>query len=185
MQCPNCQREKSIGRLQCDCGYNYETQIVQKSHSAFRGGIRAPRLAVPDLLKIESRLNRSFYAAVCALAIYLVNNLLLRPMLFDFNAYTMRVVLAIAACLLLAIAGYSWYILTVYQTAKMIHKPYGFYLLWVVIGPVLCQVPIPIALPFISSFISMCLAATPLAAKFLLSNELRTMIRIQTLRDPH
>jgi hypothetical protein len=185
MQCPNCQREKSIGRLQCDCGYNYETQAVQKSYSAFRGGIRAPRLAVHDLLKMESRLNRSFYAAVSALVLYLINNLLLGPMLSDFSAYTMRVVLAIAVCLLLAIAGYVWYIVAVYQTAKIIHKPYGFYLVWVIIGPVLCQIPVLITLPMIYSFVSMGLAATPLAAKFLLSNELRTMIRIQTLRDLH
>jgi hypothetical protein len=156
-----------------------QTRTMQKSNSVFPMSNRTPRLAVGILHKIESRLNRSFYAAVSAWVICIVISGVFGPILLAPHGNRIPLALMIMVLFLLALAGYVWYVVSIYATAKAIHKPNGVYLAWAILGPLLSQLPIPI--PFIST----ALAVTPLIVKFILSNELRAMIRLQTLRDLH
>jgi hypothetical protein len=177
MKCPNCQHENPDGISRCDCGYNFETRTVQKYNIAPAPANRPPRLSVQDLQGIESRLNRGFFAAVGAFVFCLFFNGVYGPMIRDPRANKLSLALAILLCLLLAFAGYVWYVISIYQTAKAINKSGGLYLAWAILGPVLSLLPIPI--------VSLALSVSPLVIKFLLSNEIRTMTRLQTLRDLH
>jgi hypothetical protein len=181
MMCPNCKLENPPSALKCDCGYALGTRTSEKSVSASAMDSQAPRLTVKDLLGIESRLNRSFYAAVSAYIFSFVLGLFFGPLLnpranLRENVMALLLVVVILLGAILAFAGYVWYVIAIYQTAKAIHKPYG-YLLWAILGPVLSILPIPI--------VSIALAVTPVTIKFLLSEELRTRARLQTLRDLH
>jgi hypothetical protein len=136
------------------------------------------RLSVKELMAIESRLNRSFYAAVIAVIISIVlNAYLIAPLLREPRENVALIALAVSIGTLLALGGYIWYVVSIYATAKAMRKPFGLYLFWAIGGPILSLIPIPI--------VSRILSVTPLTIKFLLSGEIRTMIRLQTLRDLH
>jgi hypothetical protein len=137
-----------------------------------------PRYSVRDLLTIELRLNRSFYAAVSSCVLFIVLAQVFGPTFLQPAGNKGSLTLAMFVCLLLAIAGYIWYVISIYQTSKAIHKPNGLFLLWAIWGPVLSQI---IRLPFIS----VALAVTSLLIKFFLSNKLQAMTRLQELRDRH
>jgi hypothetical protein len=171
MQCPNCKLENPIESLRCNCGYDFGTRTAA-THN------RALGLTVKELLGIESCLNLSFYAAVIAfIFLYSISWFSLPFLLEPRSNKTIALLLVIVAGAILAFAGYIWYMVSIYKTAKAINKPGGLYLLWAIGGPILSQIPIPI--------VSIALAVTPLIIKFLLSGEIRTMIRLRTLRDFH
>jgi hypothetical protein len=177
MKCPNCQRENPDSISRCDCGYDFETRTVQKGNIPSAPGNPPRNLSVQDLQEIESRLNRAFMAAVSSCILYLVIGGMFGPMLLKPHAHKLPLALAVIICLLLAFAGYIWYLISIYQTATAIHKSGGFFLTWAILGPVLSILPIPV--------ISIALSVSPLIIKFLLANDLRTMTRMQTLRDLH
>jgi hypothetical protein len=96
MQCPNCKLENSFSALKCSCGYSFEAKTDQK-----------PGLSVKELMGIESRLNRSFYAAVTAVIISIVINLYLAPVLREPRENAALVAVAILVVAILALGGYS------------------------------------------------------------------------------
>jgi hypothetical protein len=179
MLCPNCKLENQTGALKCGCGYDFETKKIPTSNATVGVDNRSPKLTTKDLQVIESRLNRSFYVAVSAVILFIVINAFLSPLILTpgKNAARLLLALVILAGGFLAFAGYVWYVISIYKTAKAINKSYGLYLSWAILGPVLSLLPIPI--------ISHVLAVTPLTIKFLLSGEIRTMARFQTMRDLH
>jgi hypothetical protein len=165
MQCPNCKLENSFSSLKCSCGYVFEAKAG-----------RTPGLSVKELIGIEARLSRAFFAAVAAFIIYRAISIFSIPSAGGPRA-GLAVLLMIVLLFILAVAGYVWYVVSIYLTATAIKKPRGLYLFWAIGGPILSLLPIPI--------ISIVLSVTPLTIKFLLSGEIRTMIRLQTLRDLH
>lgn len=180
MKCPKCSLEIQASASRCNCGYVFAAGAMKESRSSAAAANRAPRLSVKGLNAIESRLNRSFYAAVVALIVYIVIN-----GYFGIHAVAFRnvvLLLIIMAAALLALGGYIWYVVSLSITAKAINKRCGPYLFWAIGGPILSLIPVPIPL---WGYVSMALAVAPLTIKFLLSGEIRTMIRFQTLRDMH
>lgn len=137
---------------------------------------QAPEPTVKDLLRIESRLNLAFYAAVISLLFYIVISLFLLPALVNSRERTL-LFLPVMALYFLAFCGYVWYLVSICLTAKAINKRFGLYLAWAIGGPILSLLPIP--------FVSTALGATPLIIKFLLTTEIQTLIRLRTLRDLH
>jgi hypothetical protein len=166
MQCPNCKLENSFSSLKCSCGYVFEAKAN-----------KTPGLSVKELMKIDARLNRSFYAAVAALIISIAVSIFSISPAREPRTGSLALALIIILLLFSAVAAYVWYVVSIYLTAAAIKKPSGLYLFWAIGGPILSLLPIPI--------ISIVLAVTPLIIKYLLSGEIRTMMRLQTLRDLH
>jgi hypothetical protein len=98
------------------------------------------------------------------------------PAIFN-HPNNLPLALLILAVELLAFCGYVIYLVFICMTAIAVNKPFGLYLAWGIGGPLLSLFPIPI--------ISTILGVTPLIIKFLLSGEIRTLIRLRTLRDLH
>lgn len=135
-------------------------------------------LSVKDLNAIDARLNRSFYAAVAAVLIYLAlivfgSSFIKRPAGTDAP----WIALIILFSFLLTIAGYIWYVVAIGLTTRALGKPAVLYIVWLLAAPPLSLIPIP--------FVSAIIGASPLAIKFIISGDIRTRIRFQTLRDLH
>jgi hypothetical protein len=166
MQCPNCKLENSFSSMKCSCGYVFKAKAD-----------KAPGLSVKELMRIDARLNRAFYAAVAAIIFYVAVSIFSISPVREPRSGSPALALIIVLFLILAVGAYVWYVVSIYLTATAIKKPTGLYLFWAIGGPILSLLPIPI--------ISNVLTVTPLIIKFLLSGEIRTMIRLRTLRDMH
>jgi hypothetical protein len=128
---------------------------------------------VSDLLAAESRLDRSFAAALAAAVLGLAWPTYLRLTGQALAAWAGPV----AGGLLVAFATtYAWFALSVAGAARALGRARGPYLAWLIAAPILwLLLPIPILASII--------LASPLSLKFLLSGELRSEIHDRTFAE--
>lgn len=123
--------------------------------------------SVDTLLAADSHLTRSFIAAVAgALAVML------------WTIFAGSGVSWISLVLVLAQLGcYVWYALATGEAAKALGDTGWAYMTWILAAPFVALVPIPA--------VSIAIAVSPLAIKFLLSGQLQSAIREQTFEVMH
>ncbi len=126
---------------------------------------------VDTLLRLETRLNRSF--ALCV-ALYLA----LGVMVVTFAGKNTPFAIGILALLLVLawLASYVWFAVEVTLTAKALGKGAALFLVWMTVAPFLAILPIPL--------VSTLIAASPLSLKFLLAGQLRSEIHDRTFAEP-
>jgi hypothetical protein len=122
--------------------------------------------AVDHLIRVESRLTRSFVGSVGAQ---------LATILWAFyvadkgSTGTLQAGAAAGILLLLQLGFYVWYAVAAGAAAKALGESGWKYIAWILLAPFLALLPIPI----VSGLISV----SPLSIKFLLGNQLQTAIR--------
>jgi hypothetical protein len=123
------------------------------------------------LVQADTRLSRSFFAAVAGLLASLF------WMLFvvgpeDAGKSTTTIVV-----LCLQFAAYIWYAIAAGAAAKILGDAGWKYVLWILAAPFLSRIPIPI--------VSTVIAVSPLSIKFLLGSQLQAAIRQEGLAALH
>lgn len=117
-----------------------------------------------ELVQAETRLSRSFIAAVAALAVSLI------WMLFIAGPEPAANPSGITLALLgLQFACYIWYAIAAGGAAKVLGDAGWKYIVWILAAPFLSRLPIPI--------VSTLIAVSPLSIKFLLGSQLQSAIR--------
>jgi len=133
-------------------------------------------LSVQTLNLLATRLNRSFYAAVISILVYLVLSMMVLPSIYrSQRTGAILVVLLIGFCFFLAIAGYIWYVVSIGITTRRLEKPAALYILWLIAAPLLALLPIPV--------VSIIIGVSPLSIKYLISNEIQAKIRLEMMRE--
>jgi hypothetical protein len=129
---------------------------------------------VDELLKLESRLTRSFIAYVVVLFAGIIWNFFIakRSPSGGFEPSATALVL-----LLLQVGIYIWYAMSAGAAAKSLGDRGWKYVVWILAAPILALVPIPI--------VSMIIGVSPLSIKFLLGGQLQTAIREESVADLH
>jgi hypothetical protein len=127
-----------------------------------------------QLMAIESRLTRSFIAAVIALAanIIYVFFIMKLPTEGPLDLTPTAIVLGI-----IQLGCYIWYAIAAGAAATAIGERGWKYIAWILAAPFLARLPIPI--------VSTLIAASPLAIKFLLGSQLQSAIRATTFNEYH
>jgi hypothetical protein len=128
-----------------------------------------------QLMRIESRLTQSFFAAVVSLVAYLIWVLFIAAPASSGGMIpqtTTGIVLAI-----LQLVCYIWYAVAAGAGATAIGESGWKYVIWILAAPFLSRLPIPI--------VSTLIAASPLAIKFLLGGQLQSTIRSTTFNEFH
>ena len=127
-----------------------------------------------DLISADSRLTRSFFAAVVAWASSFVWALFVAPTVQVDRESVPWVPLLI---LVLQIATYVWYAIAAGAAARILGAPGGRYVAWILAAPFLALLPIPI--------VSTIIGVSPLSIKFLLGGQLQSAIREATFAQMH
>ena len=125
--------------------------------------------SLEQLIAIESRLTRSFTAAVIAL---LANIIYLFFIARSLELTPTAMVLGV-----IQLACYVWYAIAAGAGATAIGENGWKYIIWILAAPFLARLPIPI--------VSTLIAASPLAIKFLLGSQLQASIRAVTFNEFH
>jgi hypothetical protein len=127
-----------------------------------------------DLINADSRLTRSFFAAVLTWGSSFVWALFLAP---TPQINREGVPWAPLVILILQITTYVWYAIAAGAAARMLGAPGGRYVAWILAAPFLALLPIPI--------VSTIIGVSPLSIKFLLGGQLQSAIREATLAQMH
>ena len=122
--------------------------------------------AVDHLIRVESRLTRSFVGSVGA---QLATILWMFYIADKGAAGRLQPGAAAGVLLLLQLGFYVWYAVAAGAAAKALGESGWKYIAWILLAPFLALLPIPI----VSGLISV----SPLSIKFLLGNQLQTAIR--------
>jgi hypothetical protein len=122
--------------------------------------------AVDHLIRVESRLTRSFVGSVGA---QLATILWVFYVADKGPAGKLQPGVAAGVLLLLQLGFYVWYAVAAGAAAKALGESGWKYIAWILLAPFLALLPIPI----VSGIISI----SPLSIKFLLGNQLQTAIR--------
>ena len=124
------------------------------------------------LVKAETRLSRSFLAAVAALgAVWIWTLFIAGPSTAATPDTTTLVLLAIQ------FACYVWYGVAAGGAAKVLGDAGWKYVVWILAAPFLARIPIPI--------VSTLIAVSPLSIKFLLGSQLQSAIRQEGVAAIH
>ena len=130
--------------------------------------------SIEQLIKIESRLTRSFLAAAVALVAYLIWMFFIA---LPRNSSTITLTPTGIVLGLVQLACYVWYAIAAGAAATAIGESGWKYVVWILAAPFLAQLPIPI--------VSTLIGASPLAIKFLLGGQLQSSIRAATFNEFH
>jgi hypothetical protein len=120
----------------------------------------------------ETRLDRSFAAAVTAFLLNLGWPLFLR---LTGPAYVRGAGVVEIALAMALLAAYAWFAYAAMVAAARVGRSRGLVLGWLLAAPLLSLLPLPI--------VSTVLLASPLSLKFILAAELRATIRERTFAD--
>jgi len=124
------------------------------------------------LVKAETRLSRSFFAAVAALAAVLIWTLFIAGPSSPTTPDTTTLVLTVVQ-----FACYLWYAIEAGAAAKVLGDSGWKYVVWILAAPLLARLPIPI--------VSTLIGVSPLSIKFLLGSQLQTAIRQEGVAALH
>ena len=129
---------------------------------------------VDELIRVDTRLSRSFIGYVAALGAGLI-----WMMFIAKRTPTGGIEPSLAALLLvpLQIGLFLWYAISAGAAAKALGDAGWKYALWILASPFLALIPIPI--------VSTIIAVSPLSIKFLLGGQLQTAIREESLAGLH
>jgi hypothetical protein len=129
---------------------------------------------IDQLIRIDTQLSRSFAGAVAGLFANIIWTFFIAK-----PTPTGQIELGTTAIVLgvLQLALYIWYAKCAGAAATAIGESGWKYVVWILAAPFLSRLPIPI--------VSMLIGASPLAIKFLLSAQLQSAIRAQTVSDIH
>jgi hypothetical protein len=122
--------------------------------------------AVDHLIKVESRLTRSFMGSVGAQLATIIWAFYLAD---KGSAGKLQPSVTAGVLLLLQLGFYVWYAVAAGAAAKALGESGWKYVAWILLAPFFALIPIPI----VSGIISI----SPLSIKFLLGNQLQTAIR--------
>jgi hypothetical protein len=129
---------------------------------------------VDELIKVESRLTRSFFAAAAGfLAVMLFIMFVARrgpTGAIEPASVFWTLVLVQYVC-------YVWYAISAGRAAKALREPGWKYVVWILVAPFLANLPIPV--------ISTLIGVSPLAIRFLLGGRIQTAIRDASVADLH
>ena len=127
---------------------------------------------VDELMRVETRLTRSFVGYVAGLIGPFVMLLFVGG-----PAGQPRFVGLALTFLVLQLAVNIWYAISAGAAAKALGGTGWKYVVWVLVAPFLANIPIP--------FVSMIIGVSPLSIKFLLGGQLQTAIRQESFADFH
>ena len=130
--------------------------------------------SVDELMRVESRLTRSFVGSVAG---YLATLIF---MLFIATPRPGGLFEPVSVWLLLVavqLGFYIWYAVAAGAAAKALGEAGWKYIVWILAAPILALIPIPI----VSGIISI----SPLSIKFLLGGQLQAAIRQASFADLH
>ena len=129
---------------------------------------------IDQLIRIDTQLSRSFAGAVVGLLANIIWTFFIaRPTpTGQIELGTVAIVLAV-----LQLGLYVWYAKSAGAAATAIGETGWKYVVWILAAPFLARLPIPI--------MSTLIGASPLAIKFLLSGQLQSAIRAQTVSEIH
>jgi hypothetical protein len=127
-----------------------------------------------QLFRIDTQLSRSFAGAVVGLLANIIWTFFIaKPTpTGQIELGTTGIVLGV-----LQLALYIWYAKSAGAAATAIGESGWKYVVWILAAPFLSRLPIPI--------VSTLIGASPLAIKFLLSAQLQSAIRAQTVSEIH
>jgi hypothetical protein len=129
---------------------------------------------IEDLIKAETKLSRSFVACVMILAANIIWTFFLARRGPNGVAEPVAVTLVLS---LVQLGLYVWYAVSAGAAAKALGSPAWKYVVWVLVAPLLAQLPIPI--------VSTLIGASPLSIKLLLGGQLQTAIRQESTAALH
>lgn len=126
------------------------------------------------LLRVESGLNRAFWAAAAGVIGTLLWAMFVAGPDVDAGSGVAQAGLIL---LLLRLASYVWYAFAAGAAAKVLGDAGWKYVAWILAAPFLALIPIPI--------VSTLIAVSPLSIKFLLGGQLQTAIRQEGFAGIH
>jgi hypothetical protein len=129
---------------------------------------------IDQLIRIDTQLSRSFAGAVVGLLANIIWTFFIaKPTpTGQIELGTVGIVLGV-----LQLGLYIWYAKSAGAAATAIGEAGWKYVVWILAAPFLARLPIPI--------VSTLIGASPLAIKFLLSGQLQSAIRAQTVSEIH
>lgn len=129
---------------------------------------------IATLIAAESRLNRSFWAAVVTVLGSLCWMLFVTGPTVDAGSSAAT---AANVLLVLQLGAYIWYAVAAGGAARVLGDPGWKYIAWILAAPLLARLPIPI--------VSTIIGVSPLSIKFLLGGQLQTAIRQEGFAGIH
>ena len=126
------------------------------------------------LITAESRLNRSFWAAVVTVLATVCWMLFVTGPRVDAGSGAAT---ASTVLLMLQLGSYTWYAVAAGGAARALGDPGWKYVAWILVAPFLARLPIPI--------VSTIIGVSPLSIKFLLGGQLQTAIRQEGFASIH
>lgn len=126
------------------------------------------------LLRVESGLSRSFWAAVVGVLGTIFWTLFVAGPSPDAGSGVAQTGLIIGV---LQFAFYIWYAISAGRAAKVLGDTGWKYVAWILVAPFLAMIPIPI--------VSTIIGVSPLSIKFLLGGQLQEAIRQEGLAGIH
>ena len=127
-----------------------------------------------QLLAAESRLSRSFWAAVAGVLGTMLWAMFVTGPSPDAGSGVAQASLVLV---LVQLASYVWYAVAAGAAAKVLGDPGWMYVVWILVAPFLALIPIPI--------VSTIIGVSPLSIKFLLGGQLQTAIRDEGMAAIH
>ena len=127
-----------------------------------------------ELVRVESRLTRSFIGYVVAL---LTNVIWLLFVARPTPAGGIEPSLAGLLLVPVQLGFYVWYAVSAGAAAKVLGDAGWKYMVWILVSPLLALIPIPI--------VSTIIGVSPLSIKFLLGGQLQTAIRDESMAQLH
>jgi len=136
------------------------------SNEVAREGENLADADVDELIKVESRLTRSFAGSVAAQLGWILWAFFIADKTSNGRPVTGA---AAGGLLLLQLGFYIWYAVAAGAAARALGDDGRKYVVWILVAPFLALLPIPV--------VSTLIGISPLSIKFLLGGQLQTAIR--------